>query len=91
MKIFLNNNRLLTEYHPVIANKYYYTSNQINSTRIITDSSGAVVYSAVFGPYGGMQKQWVNTYDPKLKFSGKEIEDNSESSIANQSVFTRIH
>jgi RHS repeat-associated protein len=78
MKIFLNNNRLLAEYQPVTATKYYYTSDQINSTRIITDSSGSVVYSAVFDPYGGMQKQWVNTYSPSLKFSGKEREGNSE-------------
>ncbi len=58
--------------------KYYYTSDQINSTRIITDSTGTVVYSALFDPYGGMQKQWVNTYSPSLKFSGKERESKSE-------------
>jgi RHS repeat-associated protein len=71
-------NRLLAEYQPLSATKYYYTSDQINSTRIITDSSGSVVYSAVFDPYGGMQKQWVNTYQPSLKFSGKEREVNTE-------------
>jgi hypothetical protein len=42
----------------VTGTKYYYASDQINSTRIITNSSGAVVYSARFDPYGGMQKQW---------------------------------
>jgi RHS repeat-associated protein len=62
----------------VTATKYYYASDQINSTRIITNSSGAVVYSAVFDPYGGLQKQWVNTYQPSLKFSGKERESKSE-------------
>ncbi|MCJ7525880.1 MAG: hypothetical protein MUP71_11780 [Candidatus Aminicenantes bacterium] len=30
-----------------------------------------VAHSAVFDPYGGLQKQWVNTYSPSLKFSGK--------------------
>jgi hypothetical protein len=50
-------NKLLAEYQPVTATKYYYTSDQINSTRIITDSAGTVVYSALFDPYGGMQKQ----------------------------------
>jgi RHS repeat-associated protein len=70
--------KLITEYQPVIAKYYYYASDQINSTRIITDSAGAVVYSAVFDPYGGMQKQWVNTYQPSLKFSGKERESGSE-------------
>jgi len=70
--------KLLAEYQPVIAKYYYYTSDQINSTRIITDGTGTVVYSALFDPYGGMQKQWVNTYSPSLKFSGKERESGSE-------------
>lgn len=70
--------KLLAEYQPVTATKYYYASDQINSTRIITNSSGAVAYSALFDPYGGMQKQWVNTYKPSLKFSGKERESKSE-------------
>jgi RHS repeat-associated protein len=79
VKDYINlKNRLLAEYLLIGSKYYYYTSDQINSTRIITDSSGAVVYSAVFDPYGGMQKQWVNTYDPKLKFSGKEREGSSE-------------
>ena len=71
-------NKLIAEYQPVIAKYYYYTSDQINSTRVITDSTGTVVYSAVFDPFGGMQKQWVNTYSPSLKFSGKERESRSE-------------
>jgi len=71
-------NRLIAEYQPATAKYYYYTSDQINSTRIITDSTGAVVYSAVSDPYGGMQKQWINTYQPSLKFSGKERESQSE-------------
>ncbi len=71
-------NKLIAEYQPVIAKYYYYTSDQINSTRIITDSAGTVVYSAMFDPYGGMQKEWVNTYQPSMKFSGKERESKSE-------------
>jgi RHS repeat-associated protein len=70
--------KMLLEYQPVIVKYYYYASDQINSTRIITNSSGTVVYSALFDPYGGMQKQWVNTYSPSLKFSGKERESKSE-------------
>jgi RHS repeat-associated protein len=70
--------RLLAEYQPSGSKYYYYTSDQINSTRIITDNTGSVVYSALFDPYGGMQKQWVNTYSPSLKFSGKEREANTE-------------
>gem|GEM_PF-5122742 len=51
---------------------YYYVSDQINSTRIVTDSTGTVVYSAAHEPYGGIQKTWVTTaFDPELKFSGK--------------------
>jgi hypothetical protein len=34
---------LIAEYQPVTGAKSYYTSDQINSTRIITDSSGTVV------------------------------------------------
>ncbi len=71
-------NRLIAEYQPATGKTYYYTPDQINSTRMITDSSGAVVYSAVFDPYGGMQKEWVNAYTPSLKFSGKEREAQSE-------------
>jgi RHS repeat-associated protein len=50
---------------------YYYASDQIRSTRIVTDSSGNVVYSAAHEPYGGIQQTWVTNYDPELKFSGK--------------------
>ena len=39
---------------------------------MITDETGAVVYSAAHDPYGGIQKTWVSTYNPALKFSGKE-------------------
>jgi len=65
-------NKLTAKNQPKAPKYYYYTSDQINSTRIITDSSGTVVYSAIFDPYGGMQKQWVNIYRPLRKFSGKE-------------------
>ncbi|MCX6578553.1 MAG: hypothetical protein NT166_00030, partial [Candidatus Aminicenantes bacterium] len=57
---------------------YYYMSDQINSTRIITDDLGNVVYSEAYGPYGDVQKTWTKTYDPKQKFSGKEREGYSE-------------
>ena len=58
---------------------YYYASDQINSTRIVTDSAGAVVYSAAHEPYGGIQMTWgTSTYDPELKFSGKPRDSESE-------------
>jgi RHS repeat-associated protein len=53
---------------------YYYMSDQINSNRIVTDDTGTIVHSSAHGPYGEIQKTWINTYDPKLKFSGKERE-----------------
>jgi RHS repeat-associated protein len=65
--------RLIAEYQPD-TNKYYYMSDQINSTRIVTDENGDVVYSEAYGPYGDIQKTWTKTYDPKLKFSSKERE-----------------
>ncbi len=64
--------RLFAEYRPQENKLYYYLSDQISSTRMITDGTGTVVYSAAHDPYGGIQKTWVSTYDPALKFSGKE-------------------
>jgi len=43
----------------------------------VTDSSGTVVYAVAHDPYGGIQKTWVNSYDPSLKFSGKEHDEES--------------
>jgi len=70
-------NRLLAEYKPQEDQMYFYTPDQINSTRIVTDESGTVVYSAAHDPYGGIQQTWVNTYDPTPKFSGKERDSES--------------
>jgi RHS repeat-associated protein len=67
-------NRLIAEYKPQTGEYFYYMTDQINSTRIITNDSGNVVFSEACGPYGDIQKTWINTYDPKLKFSGKERE-----------------
>jgi len=64
--------RLIAEYRPQEGKYYYYTADQINSTRIVTNDSGAVVYAAAHDPFGGIQKTWTSTYDPSLKFSGKE-------------------
>jgi RHS repeat-associated protein len=72
-------NRLIAEYHPSENKYYYYTSDQINSTRIVTDDVGTVVYAAAHDPYGGIQKTWEPiTFDPSLKFSGKERDVESE-------------
>jgi RHS repeat-associated protein len=68
---------MVAEYQPNRVNPqtgkyYYYTTDQINSTRVVTDDEGNVVYSAVHDPYGGVQQTWVNTFNPGWKFSGKE-------------------
>jgi RHS repeat-associated protein len=67
-------NKLLAEYQPQTGKYYYYMNDQINSTRLVTDDIGNVAYSAAHGPFGGAQKTWTNTYDPRLKYSGKERE-----------------
>jgi len=57
---------------------YYYASDLIGSTRIVTDYAGNVVYSAAHNPYGGIQKTWVTDFDPEIKFSGKPRDAESE-------------
>ena len=64
--------RLIAEYDHVGSRYLFYTPDQINSTRVVTDNTGTVVYSAAHDPYGGIQQTWVNTFDPTPKFSGKE-------------------
>jgi len=72
--------QLVAEYRAATPqNQYYfYASDQISSTRIVTDSTGAVVYSAAHEAYGGIQKTWVTNFDPELKFSGKPRDTESE-------------
>jgi len=70
-------NQLVAEYKGTTY--YYYSSDQVNSTRIVTDNSGTVVYSAAYDPYGGIQQTWGNpTYTPTMKFSGKERDEESQ-------------
>jgi len=70
--------RLIAEYDYVGSRYLYYTPDQINTTRVVTDGVGNVVYSAVHDPYGGIQQTLVSTYDPQLKFSGKERDAESQ-------------
>ena len=69
---------LVAEYRNQESRLFYYSSDQINSTRIVTDNNGNVVYSAAHEPYGGIQKTWVSSYAPSLKFSGKERDAESD-------------
>jgi RHS repeat-associated protein len=64
--------RLVAEYVPATQQYFYYTQDQIHSTQIVTNDTGAVVYAEAHDPYGGIQKTWVNEFDPKRKFSDKE-------------------
>ncbi|MEW6364485.1 MAG: RHS repeat-associated core domain-containing protein [Acidobacteriota bacterium] len=65
-------NRLIAEYKPKVGIYHFYTPDQINTTRMITDQAGKILYSAGFGPYGNEQITWVDKCSPALKFSGKE-------------------
>jgi RHS repeat-associated protein len=69
---------LIAEYKTLGSQYYYYTPDHIRSTRIVTDDSGTVVYSAAYDPYGGIQKTWVDTFNPTPKFSGKERDGESD-------------
>jgi len=64
--------RLVAEYVPATGQYFYYMQDQIGSTRVVTNDSGTVVYAEAHDPYGGIQKTWVNDFDPKRKFSDKE-------------------
>jgi hypothetical protein len=46
--------KLVAEYHPVENKYYYYTTDQINSTRLVTDDYSTAVYVAAHDPYGGL-------------------------------------
>jgi len=71
-------NRLLAEYRPqeeAGERYFYYMSDQVNSTRVVTDEDGNEVYAAAYGPFGELQKTWENDVIPNLKYSGKEREE----------------
>ena len=79
---------LLAEYKPATSAYYYYTSDPINSVRLITDGTGSVVYSAAYGPYGAVEKEWVTTYNPELKYSGKEREKGAQADYFGARYYT---
>jgi len=64
--------RLIAEFNPSTSQYLYYTQDQIGSTRIVTDDTGAVVYATAHDPFGGIQKVWKDDFDPRRKFSDKE-------------------
>jgi len=70
--------RLVAEFKPATTQYFYYTQDQIGSTRVVTNDAGAVVYAEAHDPYGGIQKTWVNSFEPKRKFSDKERDEETE-------------
>jgi RHS repeat-associated protein len=69
--------RLVAEYDHVNARFLFYTPDQINSTRVVTDGVGNVVYSATYDPYGNVRTE-TGSVDPLLKFSNKERDAESQ-------------
>jgi RHS repeat-associated protein len=69
--------KFLAEYQPQSNQLYYYTTDQVNSVRVVTNQTGVRVFAAAYDPYGGIQKIWENSYSPGLKFSGKERDSES--------------
>jgi RHS repeat-associated protein len=70
-------NRLVAEYDHANARLLYYTPDQINSTRVLTDGVGNVVYTATYDPYGNARIE-TGSVDSLLKFSGKERDTESQ-------------
>ena len=66
---------MIIEYHPQTNNYYYDASDQVNSSRIVIDDLGTVVYSVTHTLFGGTEREFTKSFDPNPKFSGKERED----------------
>ncbi|MDP2932874.1 MAG: RHS repeat-associated core domain-containing protein, partial [bacterium] len=52
----------------------YYHSDHLGSSNVITDQNGNQVGLTEFSPYGSVSKQ-TGSYDPKFKFTGKELDN----------------
>jgi RHS repeat-associated protein len=69
--------RLVAEYVPATQQYFYYTQDQIGSTRVVTNDAGVVVYAEAHDPYGGIQQTWSGLFNPTPKFAGKERDEES--------------
>jgi RHS repeat-associated protein len=69
--------RLVAEYDHVNTRLLYFTPDQINSTRVVTDGVGNVVYTAIYDPYGNVRTE-TGSVDPMPQFSGKERDAESQ-------------
>jgi RHS repeat-associated protein len=55
----------------------FYHSDHLGSSNLITDKDGNQVGLTEFTPYGSISKQ-TGSYDPKYKFTGKELDSSTE-------------
>jgi len=68
----------VAEYDPPAGQYYYYTQDETNSTRIVTNDSGAIVYAKAHDPYGGIQQTWESvSFEPTPEFASKERDKES--------------
>jgi RHS repeat-associated protein len=61
------------------ANVTYYFSDQIGTTRTMTDSTGHLCYDADFYPFGGERTPYVNTCSQSYKFAGMERDSETQN------------
>jgi RHS repeat-associated protein len=69
--IYLGPNKICSK--DSTGNSYYIHPDHLGSSNITTNQTGAQVSLTEFTPYGSTFKQ-VGTYDPKYKFTGKELD-----------------
>jgi RHS repeat-associated protein len=66
---------LIAEYDSATDTYFYHINDQIRSNRLIIDDNGEVVRSIAYGPFGESIVSWIDSYDSRLRFSGKEREE----------------
>jgi RHS repeat-associated protein len=60
-------------------NVTYYFSDQIGTTRTLTDATGHLCYDADFYPFGGERTPYVNTCSQSYKFAGMERDSETQN------------
>lgn len=72
--IFAGSNRIASVEQ---SDTYYFHSDHLGSSNVVTNSAGAQVGHTEFKPYGETSTQ-SGTYDPEHKFTGKELDDSTD-------------
>jgi RHS repeat-associated protein len=70
--IFAGANRIASK--ESTGSTYYYHSDHLGSSNVVTDASATQVGFTEFTPYGSTFRK-TGTYDPKFKFTGKELDN----------------